>query len=135
MAKTKVEKVVNLEPKTSKEEDQDITIPTRRTTLDPICSSHKKPVTKLPKTEVVTKEEVAETEVANRISKVEIEEEITIKETLTIKLDNHKEEEDSKIKQLKELDQTQEDSNKDQIELHSTWLPMLSRMLRCLKRR
>jgi len=66
---------------------------------------------------------------------VEIEEEITIKETLTIKLDNHKEEEDSKIKQLKELDQTQEDSNKDQIELHSTWLPMLSRMLRCLKRR
>lgn len=135
MVKTKVEKVVKSEPKTSKEVDQDITIPTPRTTPDPIFSNLKKQVTKFPKTEVETEEEVAETEVANRISKVEIEEEITIKETLTIKLDNHKEEEDSKIKQLKELDQTQEDSNKDQTELHSTWQLVLSRMLRCLKRR
>ena len=54
--------------------------------------------------------------------------------TTTTKIDQL-EEEGSKTNQPEELDQTQEDSKDKLVELHSMWQLVLSRTLRCLKRR
>jgi len=94
---------------------------TPRTTPDPTYSNHKKQVTKLQKRKVVIEKEVAERNLEQtRITKITkvVDQDLTI-ETLTTKLDNQTEEEDSRINQPKELDLTQE-GNKDQtIELQS----------------
>jgi len=130
ITRTRVAKVASLE--TNKEVDQDTTIP--RITPGPIYSNHRKQVTKFLKRKV-RENQSAETEVANRITKV-TEEEIMITEilTTTTKIDQL-EEEGSKTNQPEELDQTQEDSKDQLVELHSMWQLALSKTLRCLKRR
>ena len=63
------------------------------------------------------------------------EEEIMITEILTTTKIDQLEEEGSKTNQQEELDQTQEDSKDQLVELHKLWQLALSRTLRCLKRR